>query len=110
MRSSLTGSSVSGAGAPIASGWKKFGGSFIRVLQLGPNDFFWVRYGQAATFASRFCGQRAGRIDRHEGSQMPDLKRFSAHQARLGRQRHDPLAHRSAAQRANAIHEEKTEP
>jgi len=28
MRSSLTGSSRNGAGAPIASGWKKFRGSF----------------------------------------------------------------------------------
>jgi hypothetical protein len=53
----LTGSSMSGAGAPIASGLKKLRGSFIRGPQRGPNAFLWVRYGQAATFASRFCGQ-----------------------------------------------------
>ena len=41
IRSSLTGSSRKGAGAPVASGWKKRRGSFMRVS--GSQEFLCVR-------------------------------------------------------------------
>jgi len=60
MRSSLTGSSRSGAGAPMASGLKKLRGSFIPSSSQGAAMAArQLRYERAKASPSRFCKQPA---------------------------------------------------
>src|SRR5437588_4093439 len=77
IRSSRSGKSRSGAGAPIASGLKKLRGNFISEIQ------------------SNRLRLTSGRTLHH----------FTAHQLGLRRGRHHTFAHQYAAQRSDAVDE-----
>src|SRR5262252_7258473 len=79
IRSSRSGNSRSGAGAPIASGLKKLRGSFI-----------------AKSRSERSCYVT-----------MQNLYHFAAHQFRLRRGGRDAFAHHGAPQRSDAVDEIK---
>ena len=71
MRSSLTGRSRSGAGAPIASGLKKLRGSFMAVPIFplpSTTPGFPLRYGERLSFGQAAFAFTGGKIDQFKGS------------------------------------------
>src|SRR5215831_4041713 len=92
MRSSLTGSSRSGVGAPTASGLKKLRGSFM-----GPNSFS----NHGVCLGLRQAPARAA------GATIVALQRLAAHETRLGCPRRHTLLHDRPTQWADALDQKK---
>src|SRR6516225_12172468 len=108
MRSSRTGSSRRGAGAPSASGLKKLRGSFMPrgLARVSPNQSeserwiatVWVQLDNAKLLL------RAGERWR------PGSESLTTHEPWLRSERHDALAHGGPTQRGASPHEEQAYP